>query len=572
MEQGTIIEGEAVPVTSMNLGTLFSIPAVRQILLLIGVAGSVAAGFAIVLWSQTPQHSRLVEGLDSEEVAQVADALRAADIEYTLNMDSGSVTVPESRLHDARLEMASQGLSLSSSVGMNSLGEQAAFGRSAAIENAMYQHALEGELAQTVAHLGAVRDARVHLALPKRSSFIVDSNAASASVFLTLYRGRELEQSQVASIVHMVASSIPNLATSDVTVIDQNGRLLSSGDDDWTDIATAKHYEITERLEESYKHNIEALLTPILGPDRISAQVVADMDFTVSEEMLESFDPSGAVISEHISENQRNADESAATGVPGALSNQPPEAGGNAGNDATQADATQKILDSTSESTRNYENNRSIRRIQPTAGRIQRLSVAVVVDDTPIISDVEEGEAAEAATTEASDDGAPATETSADNTSSLTDEDMERITALVKQAVGFDEARGDTVTIFKTPFHAAPELEPAEEIAFWAKPSFIDTMKQVLGAVIVLALAFGLVRPFLRSLIAANEVSSATQAVAAGAAPALPVGANQLPATTAQLGLPSFDEKVAAAKKISGHDPAKVAQVVKQWVESGDSG
>ena len=545
MEQASTIEPDKVPVASMNLAMLFNVPAVRQIGLLIGVAGAVAVGFAVVLWSQTPGHSRLYEGLDSEDVAQVADVLRSADIEFKLNMDTGTVTVPESKLHDARLELASQGLPRGAAVGMRSLQEQPTFGQSQFRENALYQHALEAELARTVSHLGAVRDARVHLALPRQSAFVRDRKAASASVMLSLYRGRELEESQIASIVHLVASSVPNLTPENVTLIDQQGRLLSSGDDRWGEALTAKHYQLAARIEQDYKRRIEALLTPLLGPGRVRAEVVADMDFTVSEEMRESFDPNGALVSEHRSENLKNAAGQDAVGVPGALTNQPPQTGGV---DAGAADAAaEAVVNSSTSSTRNFEVDRTISRTRPQAGTIRRLSIAVLVDDVGA-----------AAAADADEAGAVAP---------LSEEDIERFTSLVREAVGFDAARGDSVVVVKAAFQAVPEAEPAGVAGFWTKPAFIDVMKQVLGACLVLALGFGLVRPLLKSLLANNEASAA-RAMLSGASSAVPATVGQLPGNTAAL--PSFDEKVAAARKISGHDPAKVAQVVRQWVDTAE--
>ncbi len=532
-----------MPVAQMNLGMFFQIPVVRQVMLLVGVAASVAAGFAVVLWAQTPGHVRLYEGLDGSDVAEIADALRAADIDFNLNMETGTVTVPESILHDARLELASQGLPNGAAVGMRSLAEQPTFGQSQFRETAMYQHALEGELAKTIAHLGAVRDARVHLALPRQRTFIRDRETASASVMLNLYRGRELEEGQVASIVHFVASSVPNLAIGDVTVVDQMGRLLSSGDDAWNDALTAKQFQIAERLEQNYKRRIETLLTPLLGPGRVRAEVAADMDFTFSEEMRESFDPNGAMVSEYVSENQRSGGSAVAGGIPGALTNQPPQAvdsataTATATADADQADQAPQPMDTSSSSTRNFEVDRTISHTKPQAGRIRRLSVAVLVNDAP----TERAEGAAAST--------------------LSAEDIDRVTTLVKEAVGFDAERGDTVSVVHAAFKDVPEAEPAVAPPFWKQPTFFEILKITLGAGLVLALAFGVVRPMLRSLLAANGSPSRSVISGFGAA-----SAAHAQAVAPVLPTPSFDEKVAAAKNISGHDPARVAQVVKQWV------
>ncbi len=540
MNNATIIEGEAVPVSDINLGTFFKIPAVRQIMLLIGVAGSVAAGFAVVLWSQTPGYSRLYGNLEGADVAQVAEALRATDIEFNVNTDTGSVMVPASRLHDARLELASQGLPQGASNGMDSLKDQSTFGQSQFRENALYQHALEAELARTITKLGAVRDARVHLAVPRQSAFIRERKPASASVMLNLHRGREIESDQAASIIHLVASSVPNLVASNITVIDQRGRLLSSGEQQWNSALSDSQFKLAERLERNYKRRIEDLLTPLLGPGRVRAEVVADMDFTVSEETRESFDPSAsALISESVTNNQRNATNPAAEGIPGALSNQPPESGGGEAAGPAGADVAATLLNSASSSTRNFEVDRTVSHTRPQSGTIRRLSIAVLVDDTPI----DNGEA--------------------DTPRSLTDADVDRFTSLVKEAVGFDAARGDTVAVVNAAFQPIPEAPAEEEQKIWEKPFVVDSLRHVLGIGLALALAFGLVRPMLKSLLATNAVSTARM-VDGGAY--VPANAGQLPRSNNALSSPSYDEKVAAAKNISGHDPAKVAQIVKKWV------
>ena len=238
MDNATIIESSAAPVRQLNLLGVLRIPAVRQVILLLGVAASVAAGSAVFFWSQTPSFTQLQMDLDNADTAQVADALRAADIRFQIDAATGAILVPEGKLHDARLELAGLGLPAGVSAGMDSMQEQSSFGVSQFMEGARYQYALEAELAKTISHLGAVRDARVHLAIPKQSAFIRNQKSASASVLLQMFNGRMLEPGQASSIVHMVASSVPNLMAKDVTLIDQQGRLLSSGSDEWSDAQT----------------------------------------------------------------------------------------------------------------------------------------------------------------------------------------------------------------------------------------------------------------------------------------------------------------------------------------------
>ena len=547
MDNATIIEGTATPVRELNLLGVLQIPAVRQVMLLLGVAAAVAAGFAVVLWSQTSGYTQLYGDLAGADAAQVTEALRAADIKVKLNAETGNVMVPEKSLHQARLELASAGLPAGASAGMNLMQEQSSFGVSQFMEGARYQYALEAELATTISHLGAVREARVHLAMPKQSAFIRDQKSASASVLLQLFRSRQLEADQAAAIVNLVASSVPNLAAKNVTLIDQHGRLLSSGTEQWQDSQTVNQFKHSRRLEDTYKQRIEELLTPLVGPGRVRAQVVAKLDFTMTEETREIFDPASTVVrSEQTSEEQRRNERGIAAGVPGALSNQPPEETSAPATDAEGSVAQTEVANSSRSSTRNFEVDRTISRIRPQSGTIERLSVAVLVDDSPMEGIEESAQQA------------------------LTDVDIERYTSLVKEAVGFDEARGDTVVVLSEAFRSLPELPPAVEPPFWKQPQIQDIMKQAGGVVLVLILAFGLVRPMLRGLVA-NNTASTTQYVAAGSTGAVVApGVRRLGEGGAALAAPSFDEKVAAAKNITGHDPARVAQVVKQWVTVND--
>lgn len=541
MENGTVIESTALPASQINLAGVLRIPAVRQVVLLAGVAAAVAAGFAIVLWSQSPAYAPLYADLDTQEAAQVAEALKAAEMDYKITA-SGSVMVAKGSVHDARLQLASQGLPQSASAGMDSMQEQSSFGVSQFMESARYQHALEAELSRTISSLAAVRDVRVHLALPKETAFVRDRKKASASVLLHMYRGRMLEADQASSIVHLIASSVPNLVASDVTLIDQNGRLLSSTSDQPSDAMAATQFKYSRQLEQTYKRRIEDLLTPLLGAGRIRAEVVADVDFTYVEETRESFDPERSVVrSEQINEDETIASVLAASGIPGALSNQPPVTAAqstDASAPPTEAENAEPKNSSRS-STRNYEVDRTIRHTRPQSGAIRKLSVAVLVDDSPLTPDSDQA--------------------------TVNDADIERYTSLVKEAVGFSEARGDTVVVLSEAFLAVAELEEAEPPAIWEKPIFQDAAKQLLGAIVVLAIAFGIVRPMLRGVVTAGPAVSG-EYIARGADGAGGFNTPQLAGGAAAASMPNYEEKVAAAKNITGHDPARVAQVVKKWV------
>ena len=541
MNNTTIIDSTATSMGNMTLLGVLRIPAVRQVVLLIGVAAAVAAGFAVMNWSQTPGYAQLYQDLDSEDAAQIVDALRAADINYRLSPDTGNVQVPEESLHKARLELASQGLPAGGTVGMDAMQDQTSFGVSQFMEGARYQYALEAELAKTITHLGSVRDARVHLALPKQSAFIRDQKSASASVLLQLFRGRTLEPNQASAIVHLIASSVPNLNASNVTLVDQQGRLLSSDSDEWGDAKTLKQFEVSEKIEKIYANRIEDLLMPLVGPGRVRAKVVANLDFTVSEETREMFDPAGSVVrSEQINANESLASVADVQGVPGALSNQPPEETAATDANNSQSDAVTP-LKSTRSSIRNFEVDRTISKTRPQSGKIQRLSIAVLVDGSPV-------------------------EGAADSEQQLDESDIERFTSLVKEAVGFDEARGDTVVVVNAAFRTVPEPVAVEEPPFWEKPVLRDSIKQGVGVLLVLILAFGIVRPMLRGLVASNMTSSGQYIAAGGAGATNSSGTANLAGSNPAIAAPAYDEKISAAKNMTRHDPAKVAQVVKKWV------
>src|ERR1700758_23418 len=302
-------------------------PVLKQVGLLAGVAAAVAAAIWLVLWSQGQSYTVLYGQLSERESGQVMDALTAAGIEFKLT-PSGAVSVPEAKVQEARIRLASQGLPQSDSMGIEMIQKESGLGSSSMMENARYQSVLETELARTIVKVQGVQSARVHLALPKPSVFLRDARKATASVMLQLYPGRRLEPGQVAAIVHLVASSVPELAAGDVTLVDQAGSLLNSPDESAEAAASTRAFEYTRKLEESYQRRIVELLEPIVGAGRVRATVTADLDFTVTEETHENYDPQKtAVRSEQTSNEQRKGGDGA-EGIPGALSNQPPGTSG----------------------------------------------------------------------------------------------------------------------------------------------------------------------------------------------------------------------------------------------------
>lgn len=535
--------GGAAAATVSGLSVIDKVPGLRQLLLLLGVATAVAAGVGVALWSSEDTSYGLLYGnLADRDAAQVVQALEAADIKHRYEAGRGAILVPNDALHEARLQLASQDLPGAGGTGFEMFNKSGGLTESQFMEGARYQRALEVELQRTVASISAVRAARVHLAMTRDSVFVRDRRPASASVLVQLHPGRRLEANQVMAVVNLVASSVPNMERSQVAVIDQNGMLLSAQLNEADDPAS-EALERVQRIEERLSRRIEELLTPIVGYGRVRAQVAAEIELSRSEETQERFDPERqAIRSERGSEQSSNSPAAgAATGVPGALSNQPPATGNQAGGNDGEAEVNNR------EYVRNYEVDRTIRHILEPAGKVRRLSVAVVVDERRVTND----------------DGEVVSEP-------YTAEEVERMTSLVRQSVGFSEARGDTVSVINAPFQGA-ELDDEATIDESTLLDSLDLMglaRIVAGAVVVLLLIMGVVRPLLRQLVQAPPLQR--QLV------------NQSPASLGYEGgedssegerrslvtdpRQQYEERIAAAKSVVSQDPKRVAQVVKHWV------
>src|SRR5690606_41029662 len=271
---------------------------VRQVALLVGLAASVAIGVAVVLWSQTTPLTPLYTGLADRDAAEIVALLDNTGIEYELDPGTGSVMVPSDRKYDVRMQLATAGLPRGEGFGVEQMPEHTSFGQTPFMESALYSHAIENELARTISSLQPVEAARVHLALPPRSAFVRQRREPSASVMLRLFPGRRLERGQVEAVVHLVASSVPDLDPQNVTVVDQYGSLLTSPDGDAPVALTRTQFEYRQAIEQRYAQRIVELLEPTVGAGRVRATVAADLDFTVTEQTRESFDPETTIRSE----------------------------------------------------------------------------------------------------------------------------------------------------------------------------------------------------------------------------------------------------------------------------------
>jgi flagellar M-ring protein FliF len=541
-------------------------PMTRLLLLLVGVSVAVALGVGIVLWSRGPNYALLYAGLDPKDAAAVTQALQTSNTPFKLGADGASISVPADMLADTRLKLASQGLPQGSTAGATLPQSDSPFGMSDLAENTRYQEMLETDLGNTIAGLQFVRAARVHLALPKPSAFIRDNHPASASVLLTLYPGRQLDSSQVAAIVHLVSASVPDLDPSQVSVIDQQGALLTNSDPDSADAVGDTRLRLATRMENLYAQRIEDLLTPLVGSGRVRAQVDVDLDFSQTEKASESYDNANPALRSEQTSSETKHDGGAGE-IAGALSNQPPNtvaqptaAKPNAGAAATPAAAapgasaanTQASTpaDTSSSATRNYELGRTVSHVSDPAGRLVRLTVAVVVDD------------------KMAPDGKG-------KSIPLTPQDIQHLTDLTKNAVGFDAQRGDSVSVINQAFSAVPVEDAPVAEPFWERPGMIDLIKQGAGILIALLIAFGLLRPMLKGLMRAPQPMHAL----AGPIPTVSVRINddlsneredEVHIKTPQIQNMAYEQKIGLARKLVQENPKQVAQVVMNWV--GDDG
>ena len=532
----------------------------RPLLLLVGIAAAVAAGVAVMLWWQGPNWSLLYGNLEANDASQVVQALQSAGIRYKLSDDTGAVMVPAEDVHAARLKLAAQGLPEGSSSGLDLINKDAGIGVSQFMENARYQYALETELARTISSLRSVAAARIHLAITQQSAFVRDRHPVSASVFLQLRPGGRLESEQVQAIIHLVASSIPDLSADQVTVVDQQGRLLSSPASAQSALQT-EQFAAAQRIEDSYVQRIEELLVPLVGAGKVRAQVTVDLDTNENEQSHEEYKPDSAVVrSEQTSEQTGPAAAGVGVGgVPGALTNQPP-AGGSvaaatpaAAPAATPANGTNANArppaaaaapdaalaaapvgeNVNKQATRNFEINRTLSYTRQPGGSIKRVTVAVLLDNVAKVG--------------------------ADGKSSaqaLTAAQIDNITRLVKNAVGFDEARGDNVSVVNEAFHQDNAVLTPETVPLWQRPMVQGIARLVLGALLLLAIALGVLRPLIRNLTAQAAAPALAGAGAAEAGPASAAGTPTL----------AYEQQVVQAKNLVTQDPKRVAQVVKTWV------
>lgn len=474
------IEAQNRSTDSTLLKNLTNLSVAKQVGLVIALAATLSLAIGIFLWSQGSNYTLLFGSMDAKDLTEVVQTLEQDKISYKLDAGSGAILVPSDQVHALRLKLAAQGFPKQAATGYQILDIDQGFGISQFKETTRYHRALEGELAKSVSSINSIKSARVMLGLPKRSVFVRKIQEPTASVVVKLHAGRHLNEEQVNAIVYLVSSSIPNMKPKSVTVVDQRGNLLTSDQQIGGMSVSLKQLDYVRQVEATLSRRIVTLLSPIAGGQhKVRAQVSAELDFTQQEQTRENFEPNPDAIrsEQEIKEINRNEGP---MGIPGALTNQPPRAG-LAPEEGYNAENDSNLKSSKEKRTKNYELDRTISHIKKSVGNIQKLSVAVVIDDK--ISIDEEGNRVKRP---------------------ITEEEMDRYRRLISDTVGLDPRRGDTLSIVNASFIEEQE-KIYQEAEFWEQSWFWTLVKQVLAGIAVLIIIFGVIRPLLRDLAKKEE-------------------------------------------------------------------
>ena len=537
---------QAIPVMAAVARSLVA----PQLSALLIVATALTLGVGLILWGIKPDFVPVSEQGSRADALQIIEVLNNQQVEYKLDPSTGLVLVPRDQAAQVQMTLAGSGFNTSNEpMGLELLQQQSALGTSHFTESARYQHALETELSRTISSMRNVDSARVHLAMPKQSVFVRDREQASASVMIKPMPGRSIEQEQVNAVINLVASSIPYLESGQVTVVDQWGRLLSTGDDS-TSGATRDQYQYARKMEKLYSERIETLLTPIVGRGRVRAIVTADLDFTVNEQTQEIFEPDSTQLRSEQVDTQVNRN-GGAVGVPGALTNQPP-GNGEVDPEVPGAEANNEVTNESSSEVKNYEIDKTIRHVRQIPGNIRRLSAAVIIDDK-----LEMGE-----------DGTPIR-------TPLTEAELAEYTRLAQEAVGFTEERGDSVVVFNRSFQPVEDVLPIEPLPVWKQSWFGTVVRQSLVGLAVLLLVLMVLRPAAKRLmpapatlaLASTDADSDSDDTTEGEKSEKNSKANNVDELLSLDPPPVvYGDILNMARAMAAEDPKRVAKVVKDWV------
>ena len=555
-----------VPASNGFAARVMALPVRTQAMAVLGVAGLLAVLALMFGSARTSDYRVLFPNLSDKDGGQVVERLTQMNVPYRFAEGGGTIMVPSGRVHELRMKLAAAGLPSSGYGGSGGAGaggsgyellDKNNFGQTQGQERMKIQRAIEGELTTTIQALDSVKSARVHLALPPQNGFFREQQKPSASVVLTLHPGRTLDRNQIAGIVRVVSGSVPELAGKAVSVVDSSGALLSGpNEEDAAAGLDSQQLQYRREVEASHLKRVLELLDPVVGRDNLRASVSAEIDFAQVVQTAEAFRPNqGAdnkpAVREQRSEESTQPGSATATGVPGATANQPPTPATAPVNGAAQplqgagggtaANSTRK------EAATRYEVDKTITVTKSAVGSVKRLSAAVVVNHR--------------SSTDAK--GKP-------SSAPLSDKEIEQLTALVQQGIGFNAERGDVVKVVNAPFRV--ETPPAaDDTPLWKQPWVLDLLKSAAAplalAVVALLIVTKLIRP---ALVAATapppppEPGSQVDEVVAGG------DALEGPTRTPALPAPTIDPRLEAARVLARENPIAVANIVRGWV-SGEA-
>ena len=530
-------------------GRLLAMPARSKVSFAIGIVALAGVVLAMTMWASQGDYKVLYANLSDKDGGAVIAQLSQMNVPYRMAESGGAILVPAAQVHDLRLKLATAGLPKGTVSGFE-LMDNARFGQTQFQERLTFQRGLEGELTRSITSLAAVEMARVHLALPNQNGFFREQQKPSASVLLTLHAGRTLDRAQIAGIVHLVSSSVPEMSPKAVSVLDQTGALLTGAGDGPQAGLDAQQLQYVAQIEGGYTKRIRELLEPIVGADNLRATVAADIDFSQTEATSEEFKPnqgsaaSIAIRSQQTSEQGAGAGTGLPSGVPGAASNQPPIAATAPLTGASQPLHGAPTSDATGPSGRreavtNYEVDKTVRVTKNASGNVKRLNAAVVVNNRTVV-----------------DSKGKSTQVP------LSAEEIEKLTSLVQESIGFNKERGDSVKVINAPFKVDPVTNV--DTPFWKSPELIDLVRAAALptglAVVAILVFFGLLRPAAKAAFAAPRLSSRGTRIDAV------VDDGQTLDAVAALPPPAYLKQIEGAKAMAKDNPAAVAGIVRGWV------
>jgi flagellar M-ring protein FliF len=559
MDNAVALSPNATAVPATFAGRLQAMPLRSKVSALIGFAALAAIVFAMTAWNAHGDYKVLYANLSDKDGGAVIAQLSQMNVPYRMSEGGAAILVPAAQVHDLRLKMATAGLPKGAVSGFE-LMDSARFGQTQFQERLTFQRGLEGELTRSISSLAAVQAARVHLALPNQNGFFREQQKPSASVLLTLHPGRALDRAQVAGIVHLVSSSVPEMSPKAVSVLDQSGALLTGGSDAGPAGGglDAQQLAYVSQIEAGYTKRILDLVEPIVGHDNVRASVTAELDFSQTEATSEEFKPnqgadaSISIRSQQTSELGGGAGATLASGVPGAASNQPPIAATaplTGASQPLQGAPTSAVAGSGGrrEAVTNYEIDKTVRVTKSATGNVKRLNAALVVNNRSVTD-------GKGKTTQVP----------------LAADELEKITALVRESIGFNQDRGDSVKVVNAPFKIEPSAT-SDEPPFWKSRELIDIVRAAalpVGlAIVAMLVFFGLVRPAFKTALVVRPA----QLPRAGMRIDAVVDDEQSYPTPAIAAPPTTLRQIEGAKALAKDNPAAVAGIVRGWVGGSEA-